>query len=109
MKLKIPSIYAKVSEFFQGINADIPPKKHYRLALLVDGMKYDFVEIPPALEGELINNKSWLVSAPWQSKALSQNADIACISCGSLDIKKNGKSGLKQRYLCNNCGKTFSV
>jgi hypothetical protein len=109
MKSKIPSIYAKVSEFFNQQNADIPVKKHYRLALLVDGMKYDFVEIPPALEGELINNKSWLVSAPWQSKALSQNADIACISCGSLDIKKNGKSGLKQRYSCNNCGKSFSI
>jgi hypothetical protein len=109
MKTKIPSIYAKVSEFFQGINADIPPKKQYRLALLVDGMKYDFVEIPPALEGELINNKSWLVSAPWQSKAIKEGQNIACIHCGSLDVKKNGKSGDKQRYSCNSCGKSFSV
>jgi hypothetical protein len=110
MKTKIPSIYAKVSEFFQGINADIPPKKQYRLALLVDGMKYDFVEIPPALEGELINNKSWLVSAPWQSKAIKEgqniawmsrkmvsqvtNSDILVIPVGSLLVfsKKRGQS-----------------
>lgn len=109
MKSKIPSIYAKVSEFFNNQNQDIPTKNHYRLALLIDGMKFDFVEIPPALDGELHNNKSWLVSSPWQSKALSQNKDIACVHCGSLDVKKNGKSGDKQRYSCNNCGKSFSI
>jgi hypothetical protein len=109
MKSKIPSIYAKVSEFFNSVNADIPTKNHYRLALLIDGMKYDFVEIPPALDGELTNNKSWLVSSPWQSKAIKENKDIACIHCGSLDIKKNGKTGEKQRYSCNSCSKSFSV
>jgi hypothetical protein len=109
MKTKIPSIYAKVSEFFNSQNADIPVKNQYRLALLIDGMKYDFVEIPPALDGELHNNKSWLVSSPWQSKALSQNKDIACVHCGSLDIKKNGKLGDKQRYKCSDCGSNFSI
>lgn len=109
MKSRIPSIYAKVSEFFNQQNADIPTKNHYRLALLIDGMKYDFVEIPPALDGELTNNKSWLVSSPWQSKAIKEGQTIACIHCGSLDVKKNGKSGDKQRYSCNSCSKSFSV
>ncbi|MBE9233307.1 hypothetical protein IQ231_16925 [Cuspidothrix issatschenkoi LEGE 03284] len=109
MKTKIPSIYAKVSEFFNSQNADIPVKNQYRLALLIDGMKYDFVEIPPALDGELNNNKSWLVSSPWQSKALSQNADVACVNCGSVNIKKNGKLGDKQRYKCSDCGSNFSI
>ncbi|MFO5493523.1 MAG: transposase, partial [Cuspidothrix sp.] len=109
MKSKIPSIYAKVSEFFNNQNADIPVKNHYRLALLIDGMKYDFVEIPPALDGELSNNKSWLVSSPWQSKAIKENADVACLSCGSLNIKKNGKLGDKQRYKCSDCGSNFSI
>ena len=109
MKNKIPSIYAKVSEFFNSQNADIPVKNHYRLALLIDGMKYDFVEIPPALDGELHNNKSWLVSSPWQSKAIKEGQNIACVHCGSLDVKKNGKTGDKQRYSCNSCGKSFSV
>jgi hypothetical protein len=109
MKSKIPSIYAKVSEFFNSQNADIPVKNHYRLALLIDGMKYDFVEIPPALDGELINNKSWLVSSPWQSKAIKENADIACVNCGSINIKKNGRLGDKQRYKCSDCGSNFSI
>jgi len=109
MKNKIPSIYAKVSEFFNQQNADIPVKNHYRLALLIDGMKYDFVEIPPALDGTLENNKSWLVSSPWQSKAIKEGQNIACVHCGSLDVKKNGKTGDKQRYSCNSCGKSFSV
>ena len=109
MKTKIPSVYAKVSEFFNSQNADIPTKNHYRLALLIDGMKFDFVEIPPALDGVLVNNKSWLVTSPWQSKAIKENKDIACVSCGSLDVKKNGRNGDKQRYSCNSCSKSFSV
>ena len=109
MKSKIPSIYAKVSDFFNSQNADIPTKNHYRLALLIDGMKFDFVEIPPALDGELTNNKSWLVSSPWQSKAIKEGQNIACVHCGSIDVKKNGKSGDKQRYSCNSCSKSFSV
>jgi hypothetical protein len=109
MKAKIPSIYAKVSEFFNQANQDIPVKNQYRFCLLIDGMKYDFVEIPPALEGELINNKSWLVSSPWQSKAIKDGQDIACVHCGSTDVKKNGRAGDKQRYKCSNCGKGFAV
>ncbi len=107
MKTKIPSIYAKVSEFFNSQNADIPTKNHYRLALLVDGMRYDFAEIPSAFDGELTNNKSWLVSSPWQSKAIKEGQNIACVHCGSLDVKKNGKQGDKQRYKCTNCNKSF--
>ncbi len=109
MKTKIPCIYAKVSEFFNQQNADIPVKNHYRLALLIDGMKYDFVEIPPALEGEIINNKSWLVSSHWQSKAIKEGQNIACVHCGSIDVKKNGKSGDKQRYKCSDCSKNFII
>lgn len=109
MKTKIPSIYAKVSEFFNQENADIPTKNQYRFALLIDGMRYDFLEIPPALEGELINSKSWLVSSPWQSKALSQGESVACVNCGSLNVKKNGKTGNKQRYKCSDCGTNFAI
>jgi hypothetical protein len=109
MKSKIPSIYAKVSEFFNQINADIPVKNQYRFALLIDGMKYDFIEIPPALEGELVNNKSFLVSSPWQSKAIKLCEDVACVHCGSVNVKRNGKAGDKQRYKCSDCGKSFTV
>ncbi|MBD2667386.1 hypothetical protein H6G73_23425 [Richelia sinica FACHB-800] len=109
MKSKIPSIYAKVSEFFNQVNQDIAIKNQYRFALLIDGMKYDFIEIPPALEGSLDNHQSWLVTNPWQSKALREGQAVACSHCGSLDVKKNGKVGNRQRYKCSNCTKSFTV
>ncbi|MGM3308904.1 IS1/IS1595 family N-terminal zinc-binding domain-containing protein [Anabaena sp. WFMT] len=109
MKTKIPSIYQKVSEFFNSVNADILIKNQYRFALLIDGMRFDFVEIPPALEGGIDNNKSWLVSSPWQSKAIKEGQEVACTSCGSTAVKRNGKAGDKQRYKCSDCGKGFVV
>lgn len=108
MKQKIPSIYSKVSDFFQAINADIPIKNHHRFCLLISGLKYDFVEIPPALDGELINNKSFLASYPYESIAAKENKDLICPKCGSFDVKKNGRTGEKQRYKCSHCSHNFS-
>ena len=34
---------------------------------------------------------------------------IACSHCGSSDFKRNGRVGDRQRYKCNDCGKTFTV
>lgn len=108
MKQKIPSIYAKASDFFASINADIPIKNQHRFCLLISGLKYDFLEIPPALDGELINNKSFLASYPYESIAVKENKDLICPKCGSFDVKKNGKIGEKQRYKCSNCSHNFS-
>ena len=44
-----------------------------------------------------------------RSKTINDGQNIACVHCGSLDVKKNGKSGDKQRYYCNSCNKFFSV
>lgn len=33
--------------------------------------------------------------------------DIACVHCGSVDIRKHGKKNNRQRYYCKDCGKTF--
>jgi transposase-like protein len=33
---------------------------------------------------------------------------LACIHCGSLSLKRNGKDRSRQRYLCKDCGKTFN-
>lgn len=33
---------------------------------------------------------------------------LACIHCGSLHLKRNGKYRSRQRYLCKDCGKTFN-
>ena len=44
-----------------------------------------------------------------RSKAIKEEKNITCVHCGSLDVKKNGKSGDKQRYSCNSCSKGFSI
>lgn len=33
---------------------------------------------------------------------------LACLHCGSVSVKKNGKYRGRQRYLCKDCGKTFN-
>ncbi|MGW9103409.1 IS1595 family transposase [Priestia megaterium] len=33
---------------------------------------------------------------------------LACLHCGSVSVKKNGKYRARQRYLCKNCGKSFN-
>jgi transposase-like protein len=36
------------------------------------------------------------------------SAGIACVHCGSVSVKRNGKYRSRQRYLCKDCGKTFN-
>lgn len=33
---------------------------------------------------------------------------LACVHCGSLSLKRNGKYRSRQRYLCKDCGKSFN-
>ncbi|MBA9086614.1 putative RNA-binding Zn-ribbon protein involved in translation (DUF1610 family) [Fontibacillus solani] len=33
---------------------------------------------------------------------------LACVHCGSVSVKRNGKYRSRQRYLCKDCGKTFN-
>ena len=33
---------------------------------------------------------------------------MACVHCGSTSVKRNGKYRSRQRYLCNDCGKSFN-
>ncbi|MFD1777205.1 IS1595 family transposase [Fredinandcohnia salidurans] len=33
---------------------------------------------------------------------------LACIHCGSMSVKRNGKYRSRQLYLCKDCGKTFN-
>ncbi|OZT11059.1 IS1595 family transposase [Priestia aryabhattai] len=33
---------------------------------------------------------------------------LACIQCGSMSVKRNGKYRSRQRYLCKDCGKSFN-
>ena len=33
---------------------------------------------------------------------------LGCVHCGSTSVKRNGKYRSRQRYLCNDCGKSFN-
>lgn len=33
---------------------------------------------------------------------------LGCLHCGSTSVKRNGRYRSRQRYLCNDCGKTFN-
>jgi len=33
---------------------------------------------------------------------------LACLHCGSGNVKRNGKYRSHQRYLCKNCGKSYN-
>jgi predicted RNA-binding Zn-ribbon protein involved in translation (DUF1610 family) len=120
MKDKIPSTYRIVSEWMAEANKNIPAKNRYRLGLLVRGLRYDFVEIPVAIEGSFDNNLSALVTKPWES----QNSDwveikspaelmptVCCPDCGSQNIKENGHTQSRkplQKYQCKDCGRNFT-
>jgi transposase-like protein len=32
----------------------------------------------------------------------------ACVHCGSISVKRNGKYRSRQRFLCNDCDKSFN-
>lgn len=36
------------------------------------------------------------------------SSGLACLHCGSVAVKKNGKYRSRQRYLCKDCGKSFN-
>ena len=36
------------------------------------------------------------------------NKGLACVHCGSVKVKRNGKYRNRQRYLCRDCGKSFN-
>jgi hypothetical protein len=119
MKDKIPSTYRTVSEWMAEANKNIPAKNRYRLGLIIRGLRYDFVEIPVAIEGSFANNLSTLVTKPWESQKsnwveIQSPAEImpivCCPQCSSTNlIKKGTTSTNKQTYQCKDCSKKFSV
>lgn len=36
------------------------------------------------------------------------SSGMACVHCGSMSVKRNGKYRTRQRYLCKDCNKTFN-
>ena len=104
-------------------NKLIPVENHYRLGLIIASGRYEFIEIPPALKGTIENNKSAIVSKPFESLTPKKpqpietsdsdvpQEKIVCPHCGSEKFSKHSKvsSAYKYRYSCSNksCKKTF--
>ncbi|MBD2535566.1 hypothetical protein H6G97_41750 [Nostoc flagelliforme FACHB-838] len=130
MRDSIPTIYRVVSDWMSEANRSIPAKNKYRLGLLINGLRYTFVEIPPAIDGSFENQKSWLVNQPWESTitqsvpftnnptpTLKQpakvivSADIECPHCHSQSFRRHSSVKAKNhyRYQCNDCKKTFTA
>lgn len=72
------------------------------LKKLVDSLLMDEIEmlkslIPLAELPNSINN------------IINRERTIVCPLCGSINIKKNGKKNGRQRYICKDCHKSFSI
>jgi predicted RNA-binding Zn-ribbon protein involved in translation (DUF1610 family) len=101
--------YKDICDWMESKNESLSPDKRYRVALLVCGQTFKFLEVPPAIIGTIPNAKSAVVSRPWESVVEEDMTEVAlkCPQCGSENIKKNGKSGDKQRLQCRDCGKNW--
>lgn len=109
--------YEQIKDWLKSKNDGLDSAKEYRVALLVIGQEARFLELPPAQIEPVSNNKSWVVSTPFQGvaehKAESAVTDIpkvkpVCPDCGTVSNTPLGKSG---RYKClnNDCSrKTFT-
>jgi peptidoglycan hydrolase CwlO-like protein len=98
----IEKTYKTVSAWMREANQDIPVENQYRLALIVSGGKYEFIEIPPALKGEIENNRSTIVSKKFESLSLNtQNQTILNNSEGWIDESK--KAFIVPHIECPKC------
>ena len=104
----------QITNWLESKNQGLDAGSQYRVALLIIGEKAQFLELPMAYEGEIQNDKSAIVSHPWQSLNDEVKPTIAesrvCPGCGG----KLRKAGSKLR--CENPAhakamgkKTFSL
>ncbi|WP_282173504.1 IS1595 family transposase [Cytobacillus firmus] len=71
--------------------------KEEQLALF-EAMKQDLYPVEPEKITKLLNS----------IRESRFSAGMACVHCGSMSVKRNGKYRSRQRYLCKDCGKTFN-
>jgi len=93
----------KLTEYCEGKNEELglgrTHPQAYRFALVIEPAKSPyFVELPS------FGKYTYDLVAVDNSTTTS---DLACPSCGSNDVKKNGKVGKNQRYKCNNCNRNW--
>lgn len=120
-KNRIDREYRQITEWMTSKNEseELPPESQYRLALLVCGSVIKFLEIPKAVIGGIDNNRSWVVSKPWEFSnsdwtEIQSPAEVmptvCCTQCGSTNLIKKGTTATnKQSYQCKDCSKKFSI
>ena len=80
-----------VKDIYDGINSMLPPQLE-KAKIVIDSL----------IESE---NNERLTNIDYQIKY----KNIACIRCGSTNLKKNGHKCGTQRYKCKDCDKYFST
>lgn len=94
----------QIQNWLESKNQGLDAANQYRVGLLVCGDKARFIEFPPAYKGVIKNNKSIIVSYPWESASQEQaptlNQSRICPGCGG----KLRKAGSKLR--CENAEHT---
>ena len=124
LKNQIQREYEEISNWMDGKNELLTetPERQYRLALIASGNKYKFLEIPPAIEGSIKNNRSYIASKPFEflsqntvevtnHQSISTEKLIKCPNCNSNAYKKDGKhwkNKTLQMYRCKQCNEKFS-
>ncbi|MBP5976631.1 hypothetical protein HW132_28840 [Brasilonema sp. CT11] len=114
-KREIQKKYEKFSQWAQLKNeaGNIPNENAYRIALLVIGDRYSFLEIPSANKGIIRSGKAFIrdtfdaVRSSWTEIShpdeLTQTK-IVCPHCASDAVSRNGKNRLgEQLYSCKVC------
>jgi hypothetical protein len=99
----LKSDYEAIDAWIAKKNAHLSDPKKYRIALLVNGNHTEFLELPPAITGEIENGKSIMASRKWESESTSKSTEAEqtaapiqasprCPECGAMLTSKNAKT-----------------
>lgn len=108
--------YEQIKDWLKSKNDGLDSAKEYRVALLVIGQEAKFLELPPAQIESVSNNKSWVVSIPFENISDSfvntkkstvytstENSVPKCPHCYSSNLANNGTG----RKKCKDCKRSF--
>jgi len=83
--------------------------REFRIAMVCQDRSPVFYQLPyfDSVDIDLESYQGRLSQIELLRRGQAVEGAIACPHCGSGNYKKNGKSGDKQRFKCNDCGKNF--